>query len=77
MLDCRVDLSPTAKLVLLVNSSLPGALIVVVILKANGFSKAASIVSQTYLPSYALSVITTAVWTSLGIAAFSDSDDCS
>lgn len=77
MLDCKVDLSPTAKLVLLVNSSLPGALIVVVILKANGFTKSASIVSQTYLPSYALSVITTAVWTSLGMAVFSDSDDCS
>ncbi len=48
---CPLYLSPISKLVLLINSSLPGALIVVVILKTNGFTKAANTVSQTYLPS--------------------------
>ncbi len=70
-LDCIINISPIAKLVLLINSSLPGALVVVVILKANGCTKAASIVSQTYLPSYTLSVITIAAWASVGMMAFS------
>ena len=76
-LGCEVKISPIAKLVLLVNSALPGALVVVMILQANGYTKAASVVSQTYLPSYTLSVVSVAVWTSIGMVAFSDSDSCS
>jgi hypothetical protein len=76
-LDCSFNISPIAKLVLLINSALPGALIVVVILKAHGLTKAASIVSQTYLPSYTISVVTIAAWSSVGMIAFdSDSDVC-
>ncbi len=69
-LDCIVTISPIARLVLLVNSCLPGALIVVVVLKANGCTKAASIVTQTYLPSYTLSVVTIAAWASVGMMTF-------
>lgn len=69
-IDCIVEISNIAKLVLLINSSLPGALIVVVLLKANGCTKAASIVSQTYLPSYTLSVVTIAAWASIGMMTF-------
>lgn len=76
-LSCSFYISPIARVVLLVNSALPGALIVVVILKANGMTKAASIVSQTYLPSYTLSVITIAIWTSVGMISLSDSNICS
>jgi len=72
-LNCS-QITPIAKLILLVNSSLPGALIVVVILKAQGLTDAASIVSQTYLPSYILSVMTTAAWASIGMITF---DTCS
>ena len=76
-IDCIVEISPIAKLVLLINSSLPGALIVVVILKANGCTEAASIVSQTYLPSYTLSVITIAAWASIGMMVFDgDAGSC-
>lgn len=70
------SLTPIAKLVLLVNSALPGALIVVVLLKTHGLTEAALIVSQTYLPSYTLSVITIALWAAIGMMTFSDSDAC-
>jgi len=59
-----------AKLVLLVNAAVPGALVVVVILKAEGFTREAAAVSKTYLPSYTLSVFTLAMWSSLGMMAF-------
>lgn len=66
-----------AKLVLLINAAVPGALIVVVILKAEGFTNEASAVSKTYLPSYCLSVFTLAMWSSLGLMAFHpDSRPC-
>lgn len=59
-----------AKLVLLINAAVPGALVVVVILKAEGFTNEAAAVSKTYLPSYCLSVFTLAMWSSLGLMAF-------
>jgi len=57
-----------AKLVVIVNSCLPGALIVVVLLKSNpSLSESAAAVAQVYLPSYLLSIITIAGWTALGL----------
>lgn len=72
-LDCSgyLDSIPNlSKLVLLVNSAGPGALIVVVILKAQGLADEAAIVSKTYFPSYTLSVISLAMWCILGLTAF-------
>ena len=72
-LDCSgyLDFIPNlSKLVLLVNSAGPGALIVVVILKAQGLADEAAIVSKTYFPSYTLSVISLAMWCILGLTAF-------
>ena len=57
-----------AKMVVIVNSGLPGAQIVVLTLKAKGLSDSATIVAMVYLPSYLLSIITIAGWTSLGLA---------
>ena len=59
-----------AKLVLLINSAVPGALVVVVILKAEGLTNEAEAVSKCYLPSYTLSVITLAMWASFGLMVF-------
>ncbi len=56
-----------AKMVVIVNSGLPGAQLIVLTLKAKGLSDSASIVAKVYLPSYLLSVITIAAWTSLGL----------
>mmetsp|Transcript_14346 Transcript_14346/g.21553 ORF Transcript_14346/g.21553 Transcript_14346/m.21553 type:complete len:499 (-) Transcript_14346:39-1535(-) len=72
-LDCSglLDSVPRiAKLVLLINSAVPGALVVVVILKAEGLTEEAAAVSKTYLPSYTFSVFTLAIWSSLGLMAF-------
>lgn len=68
------NVSPMCKLVLLVNSSVPGALMVVVILKTEGLSRAASSVSHAYLSSYLLSIATIAAWTTLGLMLFSQQD---
>ena len=54
-------------MVVIVNSGLPGAQLIVLTLKAKGLSDSASIVAKVYLPSYLLSVITIAGWTSLGL----------
>lgn len=59
-----------AKLVLLINSAVPGALVVVVILKAEGLALEAAAVSNTYLSSYVISVVTLAMWSSIGLLAF-------
>ena len=79
-LDCAglLDSVPNiAKLVLLINSAVPGALVVVVILKAQGLADEAAAVSKAYLPSYTLSVFTLAMWSSIGLMAFrSDSAAC-
>ncbi|KAL3771604.1 hypothetical protein ACHAW5_006631 [Stephanodiscus triporus] len=56
-----------AKMVVIVNAGLPGAQIVVLTLKSKGLSDSASIVAKVYLPSYLLSIITIAAWTSLGL----------
>lgn len=56
-----------AKMVVIVNSSLPGAQIVILSLKAESLSDSASIVAQVYLPSYLVSIVTLAVWTSIGL----------
>jgi hypothetical protein len=73
-LDCSglLDSVPhIAKLILLINSATPGALVVVVILKAEGLTEEAAAVSKTYLPSYTFSVFSLAMWSSLGLMAFS------
>ena len=57
-----------AKLVVIINSCLPGALIVVVLLKSNpSLSETAAAVAQMYLPSYLLSIVSIAGWTALGL----------
>ncbi|KAL7539360.1 hypothetical protein ACHAWF_006385 [Thalassiosira exigua] len=56
-----------AKMVVIVNAGLPGAQLIVLTLKSKGLSDSASIVAQVYLPSYLLSVVTIAGWTSLGL----------
>lgn len=71
------SINAVCKIVLLINSSCPGALVAVVILKAQGYTDAASAVSKTYLPMYSISVITMALWASLGLVAFrTDSSFC-
>lgn len=77
-LDCYLpsvlqDVPPLAKLVVIINSGLPGALIVVVLLKSSSSSNnsdrdaAARVVAQVYLPAYLLSIVTIAAWTTLGL----------
>ena len=71
-LDCSmpffgVYVPHMSKLVLLLNSCLPGALTVVVFLKSEGFADTAEDVVRVYLPSYLLSVFTIAGWASLGL----------
>jgi len=56
------------KLVLLLNSALPGALTVVVILKSRPeCARSASLVASVYLPSYVLSIVSVAVWSVAGL----------
>lgn len=56
-----------AKMVVIVNSCLPGAQLIIVTLRSRGLSDSASIVAKVYLPSYLLSIVTIAGWTSLGL----------
>lgn len=57
-----------AKLVVIVNSALPGALIIVVVLKGNpDMSETAAAVAKVYFPSYLLSIVTISAWTSVGL----------
>jgi predicted permease len=57
-----------AKLVVIVNSSLPGALIIVVVLKGNpDLSETAAAVAKVYFPSYLLSIVTISAWTAVGL----------
>lgn len=56
------------KLVVVINSALPGALIVVVLLKSQpSLSESASVVARVYLPSYIISIVTIAFWASVGL----------
>lgn len=65
-----------AKLVVIINSALPGALIVVVLLKSNPeLSESAAVVAKIYLPSYLLSIVTIAAWASLGLWISLPKDD--
>lgn len=62
------QIPPLAQVVIVVNSALPGALIVVVLLKSQpSLSDTAAVVAQIYLPTYLLSIITIAAWTSVGM----------
>jgi predicted permease len=71
-LDCGSeilsDVPPLSKLVVIINATLPGALIVVVLLKANpSLSETADLVARVYLPSYLLSIVTITAWTAVGL----------
>jgi predicted permease len=71
-LDCSSNVlssvPPLAKLVVIVNASLPGALVVVVLLKSNpDLAETASAVAKVYLPSYLLSIVTISAWTAAGL----------
>ena len=72
-LDCSGVLASSgvpdlAKLVLIVNSSVPGALIVVVLLKSNpDLHETAGVVAKVYFPTYILSIVTIAAWTAVGL----------
>jgi predicted permease len=62
------DVPNLAKLVIIVNSALPGALIVVVLLKSNDeCADTAAAVSKVYLPSYLISIFTIAAWCAVGL----------
>ncbi|CAB9496383.1 expressed unknown protein [Seminavis robusta] len=69
-LDCSgiSGIPHLAKLVLIVNSSVPGALIVVVLLKSNPLlHETAAVVAKVYFPTYILSIVTIAAWTAVGL----------
>lgn len=71
-LDCSGNLlsgvPSLAKLVIIINASLPGALIVIVLLKSReDMSETAAAVAKVYLPSYLLSIVTIAAWTAVGL----------
>ena len=70
-LDCAGALgavSNLSKLVMIINSALPGALIVVVLLKSQpALSESAAVVAKIYLSSYLLSIVPIAAWTSVGL----------
>ncbi|GAX11742.1 hypothetical protein FisN_7Lh123 [Fistulifera solaris] len=61
-----ISVPPMALLVVVVNAALPGALIVVVLLKSQGLSSAQT-VAGVYLPSYVVSIVSIAAWTALGL----------
>jgi len=72
-LDCSGDgflgnVPNLAKLVIIVNSSLPGALIVIVLLKCDErMAETASVVAKVYMPSYFLSIFTIGAWSAVGL----------
>ena len=68
-----VDVPPMAKLVVLINSCLPGAQMVVVLLKSEEeLADSAQAVASVYLPSYLISCVTIAAWSSVGLLLLSD-----
>ena len=70
------DVPSLAKLVVIINAALPGALIVVVLLKANStLSESAAVVAKVYLPSYLLSIFTIAAWAAVGLIISLPSED--
>ncbi len=79
-LDCNGNLLSgvpnLAKLVIIVNSALPGALIVIVLLKSKDeMAETAAAVAKVYLPSYLLSIVTIAAWTAVGLWLTLPDDD--
>ena len=70
-LDCGTSLFDTvphlSKLVVLMNSSIPPAMLVVLSLKSEGMTESASVVSKLFTSSYLLSVFTIAGWASVGL----------
>ena len=57
-----------AKVVIIVNACVPGAFIVVVVLKQKEeMAELAEVVARVYLPTYLLSIVTVAGWTALGL----------
>jgi auxin efflux carrier family protein len=57
-----------AKLVVIINAAVPGALIVAVLLQSKPeLAEMAAMVAKVYLPSYLLSIVTIAAWTALGL----------
>ena len=59
---------PMAKLVVLINSCLPGAQMIVVLLKSQEeLADSAQAVAAVYLPSYLISCVTIAAWSSIGL----------
>ena len=72
-LDCSgaleaANVPDLVKLVLIVNSSVPGALIIVVLLKSNPeLHETAAVVAKVYFPTYIISIITIAAWTAVGL----------
>jgi predicted permease len=70
-MDCAgwlTDVPDLAKLVVVINSALPGALVVVILLKSQpALSESAAVVAKVYLPSYLLSIVTIAAWASVGL----------
>ena len=71
-MDCSSDLLSDvpnlAKLVIIINSCLPGALIVVVLLKSQvKLAETATVVAKAYFLSYLLSIITIAAWVAVGL----------
>lgn len=70
-LECSGYLSAVpdlAKLVIIVNASVPGALIIVVLLKARPeLDDTTAAVAKVYLPTYLVSIVSIAGWTALGL----------
>ena len=62
------DVPAMAKLVVMINSCLPGAQMVVVLLKSEEeLADSAQAVASVYLPSYLISCVTIAAWSSVGL----------
>jgi predicted permease len=80
-LDCSGVLASTgvpdlAKLVLIVNASVPGALIVVLLIKSDPeLHETATVVAKMYLPTYLFSIVTIAAWTALGLIVSMPDDE--
>uniref|UniRef100_A0A7R9Z4P9 Uncharacterized protein n=1 Tax=Pseudictyota dubia TaxID=2749911 RepID=A0A7R9Z4P9_9STRA len=55
------------KMVLLLNSCLPGAVTVINVLKSEGLNETANILAKVYFPSYLLSIFSIAGWSSVGL----------
>lgn len=70
-LDCGgllTGIPALSKLVIVINASLPGALIIAVLLKSQPhLSDSAAVVAKVYLPSYLISIVTIAGWASVGL----------